>query len=59
MPKSVRVLFYAGLDNRISDLFLEPSLAATWKKNLDGSINGVHMSEHAKLMNEPFNGDIL
>ncbi len=29
------------------------------KENLDGSINGVHQSEHAKLMNEFFNGDVL
>jgi hypothetical protein len=59
MLKPDRVLFYAGLDNCISDFFLEPSWAATWKKNLDGKINGVHMSEHAKLMNEYFNGDVL
>ncbi len=42
MLKHVRVLYYAGLDNCVSDLFLEPSWATTWKKNLDGSINGVH-----------------
>ena len=48
MLKLVRILFYAGLDNCISDLFLEPSWISIWKKNLDGSINGVHRSEHAK-----------
>ena len=59
MLKHVRVLFYAGLGSCISDLFLEPAWAASWKKNLDGSINGVHQSEHAKLMNEYFNGEVL
>ncbi len=44
----------------MSDLFLEPSWATSWKKNLDGSINnGVHQSEHAKLMNEHINWDVL
>ncbi len=59
MLKRVRVLYYAGSDNCISKLFLEPSSATSWKKNMDGSINGVHQSEHAKLMNEHFNGDVL
>ena len=59
MLKHVRLLFYAELDNCISDLFLEPSWAAIWKKNQDGGINGVHQSEHAKLINENFNGDVL
>ncbi len=57
MLKPVRVLHYAGLDN--CGHVLEPSWARPWKKNLDGSINGVHQSEHAKLMNEHFNGDVL
>jgi hypothetical protein len=40
--KPVRVLIYAGIDNCMSDLFLDPSWAATWKKNMDNNINGVH-----------------
>ncbi len=38
---------------------MEPSWATTWKKNLDGSINGVHQPDHAKLMTGHFNGDVL
>ena len=57
--KPVRVMFYVGIENCIADLFLEPAWASAWKQNLDASINGVHQSEHVKLMNQHFQGDVL
>ena len=57
--KLVRFLHYLGLKICIADLFLDREWTATWKQNLDISINCVYASEHAKLMDQHYGGCAL
>ena len=57
--KPVRVLYYLGLEHVLANFFTDPKWAKAWKKDLDKSINGVHQSEHVRLMDNHFLGAVL
>jgi hypothetical protein len=48
-----------GLKSALANFFADPEWAGVWKKNLDNSIHGVHLSEHVRLMDIHYQGAIL